>query len=97
MGFSLEAEFLNLYSNLTMVVFEEIIDKMINTLIRLEDMSNSSSTLELSLSSLLSEYPQTLEYISLGSYFSSVVVKSWTKSFGDGNWTDVSVRKILHE
>ena len=95
MGFSLEADFLNLYSNLTMVIFEEIIDKMIYTLIRLDDMSNSSSTLELSLSSLLAEYPKTLEYIALGSYFSSIVVK--TKSIGEGNWTDVSIRKILHD
>ena len=80
-----------------MVIFEEIFDEVLNTLTRLNDASNSSSTLELSLTLLLAEYPHTLEYISLGSHFLSVAMKSWTKSIGEGNWTDVRVRKILHD
>ena len=89
MGFSSEADFIHLYSNLTMVILEEIFDEMLNTVTRLNDASNSSSTLELSLSLLLAEYPHTLEYISLGSHFLSVAMESWTKSIGEGNWTDV--------
>ena len=89
MGFSSEADFIHLYSNLTMVVFEEIFDEVSNILTRLNDASNSSSTLELSLTLLLEEYPHTLKYISLGSHLLSVAMKSWTKSIGEGNWTDV--------
>ena len=89
MGFSSEADFIHLYSNLTMVIFEEIFDEVLKTLRRINDASNSSSTLELSLSLLLAEYSHTLEYISLGSHFLSVAMKSWTKSIDEGNWTDV--------
>ena len=77
-----------------MVIFEQIIDKMMETLTRLDDISNSSTVLELSLSTVLAEYPHTLQYILLGSQFSSAVVKSWTKSISGGNWTDVRFIKM---
>ena len=87
-GFSSEAKFLNSYGNLAMVISEEIIDQMTKTLNRLDDTSNSS-ILELSLSTILADYPHTFEYISLWSHFTYAIVKSWTKSISEGNWKNV--------
>ena len=93
-GFSSEADSLNLYVNLTMVVSEQIIDQLMKTMTRFDNISKSSSVLNLSLSTVLAEYPHTLEYILLGSHFSSAIVKSWTKSISGGNWTDVRLSLI---
>ena len=44
MGFSSEADFVHLYSNFTMVIFEEIFDEMLNTLTILNDVSNDAKS-----------------------------------------------------
>ena len=95
-GFLSEADIFNLYSNLAMLISEEIIDQMTKTLSRLNDTS-SSSVLELSLSTVLADYPHTFEYISLWSHFTYAVVKSWTKSISEGNWKNVRIEQLLYD
>ena len=93
-GFKSEANFLSFYLNLSINVSEQIVDQIMNAMTRLDHSSNSSSALNLSLGTLLTEYPHTVDYILIGSNFSSAIMKSWTKSISDGNWTDVRFIKM---
>ena len=88
-GLISEVSSLNLYLNITLAVSEQIINKTLRSLTKLHDISNSSSILEISLSTPLVEYPHTLEYIQLASHYSSAILKSWTESITRRSWFDV--------
>ena len=77
--------------NVTMAIAEQVINKMMKTVIGIEDVSNSSSVVNLPLSLLLPEHPLTVDYVLIGSLYSSAVMKSWSNSINSGNWTDVSI------
>ena len=72
---------------------EQIIDKMTKTMTGLDVDSSNSSSINLSLGTVLAEFPHTLEYILVGCHFSSAIMKSWTKSISQGKWTDVRLLK----
>ena len=80
-----------LSANVTMAIAEQVIEKMMQTLTGIEKMSNDSSVVDLSLSLILPEHPWTVEYALIGSAYSLAVMKSWTRSINNRNWTDVSI------
>ena len=81
--------------NVTMAIAEQVINKMKKTLIGIEEVSNSSSVVNLPLAHLLPEHPWTVDYVLLGSLYASAIMKSWSNSISSGNWTDVSI-SIAH-
>ena len=74
-----------------MAIGEQVIAKMMQTLTGIEEVTNGSSVVDLSLSLILPEHPWTVEYALIGSTYSSTVLKSWTRSIKSRNWTDVSI------
>ena len=78
-------------ANVTMAIVEQVMEKMMQTLTGIEKISNASSVVDLSLSLILPEHPWTVEYALIGSAYSLAVMKSWTKSIDNRNWTNVSI------
>ena len=78
-------------ANVTMAIAEQVIEKMMQTLSGIGKMPNDSSVVDLSLSLILPEHPWTVEYALIGSAYSLAVMKSWTRSIDNRNWTEVSI------